>query len=682
MAMPGEVKQLLRRAKSAKREIDSWDNDFECDTDAAFRSSVSSSLSSSEGPGQMPGNHYSHANYALRKSTPLSSLPSPIIQNFRNGSRLPTMDYLNSFRENEDDEDFSSNPLEATTRGINRLGLTGSNLPTPTSRETKNSKQYSDYDTLKNTSQDYDTTLTIQQKQQFQKPPKKSTINKWSEDLNDEIDDGDFGTATQPKNTLRARKGKLPEPTSSIIKGTFFSPPSDTTSKIPKRIMPPNNIAPPAGTITHLQHRKSKRHEPKKQPDCSMISEEDFEAGFDDLGPIEPENLNKFKEPPQSSQQDQFWDDDNLESTNESTTSRHDSINSSLFSHGASTNTESEVDGEDFLEGVVIPDAPIDFRKALKKRQDEAEAQERRVATFRSFSTGSDKQKYGTVGSNGSKHSLESDGKSWCENYDDDADDEMGLLQDMDIGEGDFMKQAHPHRNVKLKIPEHKHYPKKLSSLSKKSLLSLAPQTPASSKTTRVGFTEDSTNSRLTSSSSVTSEFARYERLRAKKSMPVLLSQTSHQFAEQEPRRLHHQFSVIGEDTFIQQQKQRKEVSTPSRKSKNTQAQGPLLRHVHSVAEINNRRRDFVTSSLKKKSSTAAMGSSVRFSRAHTGKILGDGTELDMLDDLQVDPSHELSFTVQPISSNKTLGRNHNGGTAKISLSKYLLSFFSNFLLF
>lgn len=656
MAASGDVKQLLSKATLFKRDIESWDNDFECDTDAAFRSSVSSSLSSSEGP---TSRQY-HVPVSLRNSTPaLLNKPS---HSYRNGSKLSTTDYLSSFRETDDDDEYFQ---PAMTKTLSKLSLKDEKQ----SRKRKSVQDFSTNETLKNPNFYSINTLTTIKKfpnatiKNTVKTPQnattKITINKWAENIDDEIDDADFETgASRKTNTFRARQRKLSDTSMSIVKGSFFNPPS-TLSSAPVMTLDNKNVT---GSINNLQRR---RQSPKRKSDCSMISEEDFESGFGELDEINPGNLQKFKSP--ILQKDpQLWDDENMESANDTaTTSRHDSISSSLFSHSASTNTESEVDGEDFLDGLVIPDAPIDFQKALQHRQEEAEAQERRAVAFRNFSGGSQKYKYDTVGSNGSKTSLESD-KNW-DNEIEDADDELDFFQDIDIGDGDLIHRANLHRNLKLKMPE-----PMIQSTTK-----VIPKKPNAtlSKTARVGFTENFANSRQASSNSLSGDITRQDRLRSKKSMPLLQSQTT-QLLDQDTstRRLHHQYSVIGEDTFIQQQG---DSLNPTRRAQPKKVSS--LRHIHSIAGIGGNDHEAIHYSFKNKSrkdpnSVSAAG--IRFSRAHTGKVLGDGTELDLLDDLPVDASHELSFTVQPISNSKTIGRHYNSTSNtlnRISLCEYFI---------
>lgn len=643
----GEVSQLLQKAKSSKL-VESWDDDFECESDALFRSSLSSTNSSQDGPISIVG----ESQFTRKSKTHSNS------QAFRNGSKLSTNEYLNSFREEDDDDnshDMTSQTIRDTTNKLSKLAL---QTPSP-------KKPAYNMGTITKSNEE-STTLTKRQKGSVRN---NNSLQKWSEDLEGGIDDSEFNVSMTPTYqntyfktnevaTLRARQkeGNDISSESSIVKGTFFQPPSRSFSKS----SPTKQVEQPS--ITHLQRRRSK----KASSNSNLIPEEDFESGFEDedLNQIDTSNISKFSNsasaPPPllpSNQHPSYWEEDSLTGDNTNSTRRD-----SLFSHTTSTNTESEVDGEDFFDGVVLPDTPIDFKLALKMRQQEAAREEQNQHLPNRKVSGS--SKYDTVKSN---HSSISD--DYAYDAAEEADDEMDILKGFEISgdddDGFLIKSNTLHNNVKIKNAG--------PSINKRSAL-------ANSPTKKQRFPQSTIPSRNFSSLSP----SKMDRLRSKKSMPVLRSQktVSADYTFGTQKSLQEQLSMLDEERLRKQEDEivflRNRHSSngkPSPQVSTRKASNPL-RHYQSMMSLNegvplesSTPKPHQTSSPKSKPST-------RFSKAHTGKILGDGTELDDLEDLSVDVDQELSFTVKPVANSKTVGRHRNNMTiGHIMLSKFKFIF-------
>lgn len=633
--MSANAKLLLQKA-GAKKEIQRWDSDFDCDDDAIFRSSVSSASSA-------------ESRVFSSESAPLSIDQGA----FRKGSRLPTKDYLSSFREGDtDDVGFTSSTptITATTRKFNQLVM----------------KPHSESDTLRSPRKTSSQHSTIKQPGTLG----SKSLRKWSEDLDGDFGDSGFelgktGTYRYRHNndTIRAAPASKAETESSIVKGTFFRPPSEVFATPTETKVPITTL----GTVTHLQRRLTKKKQKQEAPQV----EDDFEDGFGDDLELDASNLNKFTS--NSANPDaSLWDD---EINDFESGSRLDSMSSSLFSHAPSATTASEIDGEDFLDGVILPDSQIDFKKALKERQqaaaeaEEEQEQEQEQEQEEEEAIHLNQSKHNTLGSKFNQAaSSSSDFSLHRDDFDEaaeDADDEMDFFQDFELNNGDFIINNNTlHRNVKLKGERHE-APQKDPKPSPRKRLGMMMNMNGSTPNLNIS---SPTKSPTRAASSV-------DRIRAKQSLPVL-----------RPRAtpiLQHQMSMVGEDTFIEQTRQRSSGNeVPAGAASLSYARKQYLQQQKQSQDSTPRKSSLAKKSrspMKKSAiisftaSTSPNKQSFRFSRARTGKVLGDGTELDDFDDLPVDISQEMSFTVTPIASSKTIGRHHHHPTIinRISLSKY-----------
>lgn len=585
--MATNAKALLEKAR---REVPSWDDDFECGDDAVFRASRTSS--------QSP---------AKQEYRALSRIGANNQQHgqTRGGTATSAAEFLDAFRETENDDNmgFSS----STGRKFSQLGQSSSNTNTITSSA--------------------NTTI---------KPNRNNLLKKWSEDNTDEETDGiDLNDATsttkfqESSETLRGSSKDAFNNSSSIFQSTFFSPIDDSVRQsMPNRIK--NTTTP--GTLMHFQHRVAKKQS-KIKPEPTL--DDDIEFGFqdDDLTRIDASNLKRFTTNTQPAESSIFED----EFFSQETSSRRNST-TSLFSTNLSSTTESEVDGEDFLEGVVVPDA-IDFNKALQARQvaavkaleaETSEVQPRKLQPPADFLL----------------H------KPDFEDAIEDGYDEQDFFQDFDLGNKKFLINNDTlHRNVKYKdsnnfeaypMPK-KHFDENSGNEGTPNLALLSldtlPTGPGRKPTRAASIAMTGSTSRKAWSN--------------KPNVSPLRPQTA---LSQRP---------LDDERIIIPKNRRQGLQEFQ------PLQGDLL--------INSKRP--AQSAVFSASSTPGQGKrshALRFSKARTGKVLGDGSELDDFDDLPVDMSHEMSFTVTPIASSKTVGRHrHSSGSMvnRVSLSKFSLCF-------
>uniref|UniRef100_A0A060TGX6 ARAD1D34408p n=1 Tax=Blastobotrys adeninivorans TaxID=409370 RepID=A0A060TGX6_BLAAD len=270
------------------------------------------------------------------------------------------------------------------------------------------------------------------------------------------------------------------------------------------------------------------------------------------------------------------------------------------FSSSSYSMDESESEaGEDFLTGLQVPDHNMSFAQILenKRRQalEIAEKEQEQLLQGR---------KYDTIRSNGSANSVP-------DNIE--ADEDMDFFDGIEVNDGRLAAPRDAHRNVVVKnsIRRGGGIPPSRSANS-------VQFASASAEHRYPRTAQSSANLRSHTVSRAPSVSQGMSTIRNKASMPVLKPDSSASFgglaSRSPPKR------------------------RPSGAISSSGAPGGTLRSVNSIATIP---QNSNTSPRKKESR-------LKFSRAKTGRLYGDGTELDLLDDLPTSIEREKSYTVTP----------------------------------
>lgn len=536
---------LLQKASTCKR-TDNWDADFDCESDTLFRSSVSSASS---------------AGSAISSRSALEFADTQSFKTTR-ASHKSTADLLSAFRE-DDEDDFGINTQKLDTKfskmKVNQhesflqdlKDLDDESFTMLNSNTTLKPGQLSGIPIPSNVPASALTGGSIRRLGSKKQPQ----ADDWSEEFATpkKQDQQEFFDETVATIKAKQYKSGLAR-NNSLIKGTFFDPPSQASS-------------------------------PTKRKSRPKIEEEDFSEGFDGnaFGSLNAGNLHKFQTqnaPVEEEDIDQIWGEESVGGLTGS--SYRESGNTSIFSSSTTSNTESELEGEDFLDGLVLPEETVNFDDLLKKHHEEAKERERLEAPS---------GKYDSIGSNDSAHlSIPEDGS-------------MDFLDGFDLGQGEIIKEAAGtlHRNVKIKGNGTK-------------------RTSSPSKSKRVGFGNVPDGPGFNRMGNVQPPSTiRMEKLRTKKSMPALRSNP---------------LPTSSNEAIKMAERQRKPMPQILEQPKRGRVVSSGVRSVQSL------------SNLKEKPVPPKPRS--RFSKARTGKIIGDGTELDSFEDLPTNPTHEISYTVRP----------------------------------
>ncbi|CAN6637659.1 hypothetical protein TRVA0_016S01838 [Trichomonascus vanleenenianus] len=326
--------------------------------------------------------------------------------------------------------------------------------------------------------------------------------------------------------------------------------------------------------------------------------EEDMEDGFD-LESNPDDLAGRLKKVQLTTRpigdEDFLWED-----TRASSRMSEASASSSIFSSGTNSTTfdESEMDGEDFLDGVELPDTVIDFKTVLERKKHDAlqtaEHEEELLLQGKKYDT------INTIKSNGSGNSVNSNPEVFQANED---EFDLDFFDGIDVEE-DFVAAMPHHRNVVVKYPR------------QKSLATPTAQAEARKKQQPLPP----------------------RRLQQKKSMPSLRPDSS-----QMPERAIKPRVSSSSGAFLR------------RKSGVNDQYRLNLRTIQSLSQ------------MEQEDSSAARGtrgalrspivvrkpsreSKPRYARPKKGKVFGDGTELDLFDELPTDITSEKTFTVTPRS--------------------------------
>lgn len=576
------VTKLLSQAASISKPSDNWDADFDCESDTLFRSSISSVSSTS-------------SVESSNKGTPM--LPNAASFATTRAAHKSTAQLLDAFRETDDENDFDmGNTTQKLTKRVQKLSL---------------NRQKSDEKFLQDLEDIDDGSLTLNGSNSPSKQPgfrsgipipsnispsalTGGTIRRLGKKKpsDAEIEDWSSAFSTPKKNqtnyeedtvaTIKAKQYRSGlARNNSLIKGTFFDPPTATLQ---------------------AKRKSSKRNEP-------IFDEEDFADGFEgeDLGDVNFDVLKKFQtnqHQPAIDEEDfdKIFDDDN---TGITSSSMRESANSSIFSSSTASNTESEVEGDDFLEGIILPEN-ANFGALLKRHHEEAKERELEE----------NPGKYDSIGSNHSDHQIAMPHTP-----------ELDFLDGFDLDGGELLKDNTMntlHRNVKIKGKD-----------------GAAKRGESPSKKKRVGF-DNMPNLRTGANqgfnrmgSAQPPSTIRMEKLRTKKSMPALKSQPASLTSENIRLMTQGSLPASSNEAIEMAQHARKQQLSTVLEHDRKRVVSSGLRSVQSLSNLKNEPRQ------KQRS---------RFSKARTGKVIGDGTELDSFDDLPTNAEHEVSFTVRPTS--------------------------------
>lgn len=536
---------LLQKA-STRKTTDNWDADFDCESDTLFRSSVSSASS---------------ADSAISSRSALDFADAQSFKATR-ASHKSTADLLSAFRE-DDEDDF----------GINTQKLDNKFSKMKITQHESFLQDLKDLDDESFTMLNSNTTLKPGQLSAIPIPSnvpasaltggsirrlgskKQPATEDWSQEFATPKKQDQQAFFDQSVATIKAKQYKSGlARNNSLIKGTFFDPPSQTPS-------------------------------PTKRKSRPKVQEEDFSEGFDGnaFGCLDAGNLHKFQTqtaPGEEEDIDQIWGEESVGGLTGS--SVRELGNTSIFSSSTASNTESEVEGEDFLDGLVLPEETVDFDELLKTHHQQAKERELLEAPS---------GKYDSIGSNDSAHlSIPEEGS-------------MDFLDGFDLGKGEIIKDAAKtlHRNVKIKGDG-------------------AKRSSSPTKYKRVGFgngLESPGFNRMGNAQPPSTILM--EKLRTKKSMPALRGNPMPQSSNEAIKMAEKQRKPMPQ--ILEQPKRGRVVSSG----------------VRSVQSLSNLKENPVPSKPRS-----------RFSKARTGKIIGDGTELDSFGDLPTNPTHEISYTVRP----------------------------------
>lgn len=654
------VNELLHKASTLKKSPDNWDADFDCESDTLFRSSVSSESSASSSSS-------SHLN-----STP--QLPSTSTFTSIRASHKSTADFLDSFREIDEGEN-DIEPTRQLSGKFNRMSLNNNNSKSKVQLRNRDNNDFLNNFEEGSFPNDHHATIKSALQDGIPLPrnvspsafaggtirrlgskPRKQVLpdtEDWSEEFSvspealstpkplkqqPTFDSDDFIYNDETLATIKAKQptqSKLAR-NNSLIQGTFFDPPSQLTSP--------------------TKYRSLRRKAPESQP---MFDEEDFADGFegDAFGKVNLAPLQKFKTQhiglaTEEEDIDKIWGDESVGGLTGGS-SLHESGNSSIFSSSTASNTESEVEGEDFLEGLVFPeDEMLDFDGILKRNQQEAKERER--LEIMDTQASREDGKFDSIGSNDSGHLL-IDHRAG-------ANDEMDFLDGFELGGEELLKGetlGTLHRNVKIKSQDDKNGGRNPSpsKLRKRVGFGNVPDLAHQSSSTSKGFNK---MGNVQPPSTI-----RMEKLRTKKSMPALRSQNSTlpassndaiEMAKTRRNERKHQLSQLSECN-----------ESPSLSGSPKKRGRIVSSGVRSVQSLSNL-RDPEEIRTRRPSPTKRRS---QFSKARTGKIIGDGTELDSFDDLPTNATQEMSFTARP-TSGKTIKQHAPPTISRKPLEAYM----------
>jgi len=579
-AMPqsSAVNELLTKASTLKRATtENWDDDFADEADNLFRSSISSTNS-------RPND----------QELLLQPQPHFVYSNRRNA--ISTEDFLSTFKEDDEDDDFDFNNSESKkflASKLNKLSIrrksTSHNSSIDDTERSSTLKRGnpppSTLQDLEDWSEEFgDANMKTPQTFSKRQPSVSHTGNYNYHTTGSSLDfdyNNDIPTIKATKQALNLRRND------SIIKGTFFDPPSShhTPSASPKK------------------YNSLKR---KKKTEAELREENEFAYGFDGdaFSQIDAQPLQRFKTGSRTSSRtvpeeelpEELWGEESVSNV----TNNH---NTSLFS--APSTTESEM-SEDFLEGVVLPaDERIDFGSRLEKQQHAIQEREK-FNSVTSDTLNMHSNKFGSVGSDESRYSF------------DDKDD---FLEGFELKTGDLLKyQSMPHRNIQF----NKSSPKRMG-------FNHALATPSSTIHTspmvrnlnKIPMRPPSTikNDKVRTKMSLPSFPAKHSFSGSSMALlPTPMPESSNEACELVRER---QFKMRRQQQQMRQQHQlRRVTSAQFRTQRNS---------INSISEI----------------SSIPQHRTQRFSKARTGKVLGDGSELDLFDDLPTSASQEMSFTTK-----------------------------------
>lgn len=313
---------------------------------------------------------------------------------------------------------------------------------------------------------------------------------------------------------------------------------------------------------------------------------------------------------------------------------------------GSCNTFESEEDG---LDGLIIPTGPMDFENVLKKRKDE-EFAERDHPVF--------------------KEQQEPKVQASTKHKDDDMDD-------LDFGPGDVFdpKRRALNRNVKTSWkttnntsspasrahttltfsdrPTHTKLPRPVSSTKPGTRLEPVFETGATA-TTRPRRNEATTTSA--------------QLLRQKRSMPVLHSQRA-TATRQPPIPAMPANDIHGQPRQVRPTKSTaithtRQHSDPNRSGSPIQRSVSRARQAYNTPETPTKaRKDVAPASLAREAA-----SKKQVTRPAKRRNFGDGTELDLFDDLPTSATKENRFTKQPSSRPQSTGMRHQISQSRLGL--------------
>ncbi|KAF5094740.1 hypothetical protein D0Z00_003405 [Geotrichum galactomycetum] len=578
MPQSSAVNELLTKATTLKRATtENWDADFEDEADNLFRSSISSTNS-------RPND----------QELLLQPQPHFVYSNRRNA--ISTEDFLSTFKEDDEDDDFDFNNSESKkllASKLNKLSIRRKSTSHNSNfDDAERSSTLKRGDVFQSTLQNLDDwseefgEANMKTPQPFSK--RQSSISHTSNHnyhtTGSSLDfhyNNEISTIKAAKQALNLRRND------SIIKGTFFDPPSShpTPSASPKK------------------YKSLKR---KKKTEAELREENEFAHGFDGdaFSQIDAQPLQRFKTGSRTSSRtvpeeelpEELWGEESVSNVT-------NNPNTSLFS--APSTTESEM-SEDFLEGVVLPAGErIDFGSRLEKQQHAIQEREK-FNSITSDTLNMHSRKFDSVGSNESRYSF------------DDKDD---FLEGFELKTGDLLKyQSVPHRNIQF----NKSSPKRVGfnhALATPS--STIHSSPMVRNLNKVPMRPPNTikNDKVRTKMSLPSFPAKHSFSGSSMALsPTPMPESSNEACELVRER---QFKMRRQQQQLKQQQQLRRVTSAQFRTQHNS--------INSISEI----------------SSTPKHRTQRFSRARTGKVLGDGSELDLFDDLPTSASQEMTFTAK-----------------------------------
>lgn len=577
MPQSSAVNELLTKASTLKRATtENWDADFEGETDNLFRSSISSTNSNIDDQDVL-----------------LQPQPHFVYSNRRNA--ISTEDFLSTFKEDEEDDGFELNNSDSKKLLASKLGRLSI-------RRKSNTDEYERSSTLRREStfnrqsilhsmdfEDWseefrETNIKTPQplaRRQFSVSNSINNHNYHTIGTSTDFEyNNDFPTIKAPKPALNLRRND------SIIKGTFFDPPSSHHT--------------PSGSPKKYNSLKN-----KKKTEAELREETEFVHGFDGdaFSNIDSQPLQKFKTGSRTSSRcmpeeelpEELWGEETVSNIT-------NNPNTSLFS--AQSTAESEM-SEDFLEGLVLPtDEKIDFGSRLEKQQHAIQEREK-FNSVTSDTLNMHSGRFDSVGSNESKYLF------------DDKDD---FLEGFELKTGDLLKyQSMPHKNIQFNKSSPKRVGFNNSPATPSSTINSSPMVRTSNKIT-IRPPSTIKNDKVRSKISLPSLPARHSFSGTSMPLPTQMPESSNEACEIVRER---QFKMRWQQQQMKQQHKLRRVTSAQFRTQHNS--------ITSISEI----------------PSTPKNQSQRFSKARTGKIIGDGTELDLFDDLPTSASQEMSFTMK-----------------------------------